>query len=115
MKFTDYEGNEVDLPQVVNRTTAQLSAQERSKLTDAIIAQVGALTKASNVQHAQIVALQSEAASDHIRLEEVRKHALLTDRERWITNEVRIDAADRRAAVLNTSFLARLRWLVLGR
>lgn len=83
--------------QMQARTTAQLSAQERSKLTDAIIAQVGELTKANNKLHArqQVMLLRIGTVES--------------------TAEIRLDAIDRRAAVLNTSFLARLRWLLTGR
>lgn len=68
------------------RTTSQLSSQERSKVTDALIAQVGALTKANNELYAELKRLQSAL------------NGLATfDREQ----DRRIDAIERGAAVLS--------------
>lgn len=69
------------------RTTAQLSAAERSKVTDAMIQQIGALTQANNALHAQLTTLKADY-DGHIAW-----HAQQADRSLW----------------------QRLSWLVTGR
>ena len=85
------------------RTTDQLSARERSKLTDAMITQIGELTKANNKLYAQLVASDERI----LRLEKASEASDAIER---------IDSLERAAALANTRmFWARLRWLLIGR
>jgi len=85
------------------RQTAQLSARERSQVTDAMIAQIGELTRANNELNARLVALKADY-DGHIAW-----HPL------WSAVETRLDALERVTAVRwALPLLARLRWLVFG-
>jgi len=88
---------------VDQRTTEQLSARERSKVTDAMIAQIGELTRANNQLYAQLVSTDERV----LRLEKAAEASDAIER---------IDSLERAAALANTRmFWARLRWLLIGR
>lgn len=83
-----------------SRTTSQLSSAERSKVTDALIAQVGALTKANNELYAELKRLRVAVSglSDFDREQDRRFDAF----EELIEHAARrIDAIERGAAILS--------------
>lgn len=100
------------VPRADHRTTAQLSAQERSKLTDAIIAQVGELTRRVNML-TQVMDGQLSREKEYNALTSALEGRLSVFDMEDVLN--RLYALDRRAAVLNASFMARLRGLLTGR
>jgi len=114
------------------RTTAQLSARERSKVTDAMIDQIGALTQANNELNARLVKLKADYDGHRDWLTSTLSSlglltynvttdtfsaSAVTALERSVdAQNVRIDEIERDMARANTRmFWARLRWLVVGR
>ena len=94
--------------------TATLSSQERSRLLDALIAQHNRMGQIIEAQGKQITALT--VVTDDQLDREKDYNALTGDHSaRVADHELRVDGIERRTAVLNTSLVARLRWLLTRR
>lgn len=89
------------------RPTSELSSQERSRLLDALIAQHNRLGQVIEAQGRQITAVTN--VTDDQLTRESEYNALTGGLNR------RLDTIEIDAAVRNSSFMARLRWLLTGR
>ncbi len=83
------------------RTTAELSSRERSQVNDAMIAQIGALSRRMN----ELTALENDHSARIVALEKAQP----------VNDRLHIATSRQTQEFIARPFLARLRWLVTGR
>lgn len=90
---------------------ADMSSQQRSASMDATVAQVAELTKANNQLYARIVQLEREQDTLHAQhVDTVGLHERRLD-----VLEQRVGSLELDEVFRGSSFMARLRWMFLGR